>query len=49
VIDHHVLNLHHVRDLPSHVPILDWLFLLVAGVGFSLAGWAISRERTRTG
>src|ERR1700712_617091 len=27
VIDHHLLDLHHVRDLPVHIPIYDWLFL----------------------
>lgn len=43
VIDHHLLNLHHVRDLPVHVPALDWLFLLVGGVGLLLAGWAMAR------
>jgi uncharacterized membrane protein len=30
VIDHHVLGLHHVRDMPTHVPTYDWLFLLLA-------------------
>ena len=39
LIDHHLLNLHHVRDLPAHVPAYDWLFLLVGGVGFAVAGW----------
>ena len=38
IIDHHVLELHHVRDLPSHVPLYDWLFLIIGGVGFILAG-----------
>src|SRR4051812_26315011 len=27
VIDHHILNLHHVRDVPVHLPIYDWIFL----------------------
>ena len=45
LIDHHLLDLHHVRDLPAHVPIYDWLFLLVAGVGFVLVGWRGSRAR----
>jgi uncharacterized membrane protein len=43
VIDHHLLGLHHVRDLPEHVPAYDWIFLLVGGVGFIAAGWALSR------
>ena len=33
VIDHHLLNLHHVRDLPVHVPMYDWVFLAAGGVG----------------
>ena len=45
LIDHHLLKLHHVRDLPVHVPVYDWLFLVVAGVGFVLAGWWGARAR----
>ena len=44
IIDHHILNLHHVRDLPVHVPAYDWLFLAVAGVGFLGAGWMLMRS-----
>jgi uncharacterized membrane protein len=40
VIDHHVLNLHHVRDMPLHVPLYDWLFLSVGGLGLILVGLA---------
>jgi uncharacterized membrane protein len=47
IVDHHVLDLHHVRDLPVHVPAYDWAFLLGAGVGFVLLGWALSREAFR--
>jgi uncharacterized membrane protein len=47
IVDHHLLELHHVRDLPAHVPLYDWLFLLVGGVGFVLAGWVASREHVR--
>ncbi len=43
VIDHLILNLHHVRDLPLHVPILDWLFVIVAGLGFMAIGAALAR------
>jgi uncharacterized membrane protein len=43
LIDHHILQLHHVRDIPAHVPVYDWLFLGVGGVGLLLAGWAMSR------
>ena len=39
VVDHHLLQLHHVRDLPVHLPVYDWLFLGLAGVGFLVTGW----------
>ena len=44
VIDHHLLNIHHVRDMPFHVPAYDWVFLAVGGVGFSLIGLLLARE-----
>ena len=44
LIDHHLLGLHHVRDLPHHVPAYDWLFLLVGGVGFIVLGRFIYRR-----
>jgi uncharacterized membrane protein len=44
IIDHEILGLHHVRDLPTHMPLYDWLFLLIGGVGFLLLGWALSRS-----
>ena len=47
IIDHHLLNLHHVRDLPVHIPIYDWAFLLIAGVGFLLLGAAMARSPRR--
>jgi uncharacterized membrane protein len=43
LIDHVILGLHHVRDLPVYVPLYDWLFLLIGGLGFVLAGWAMAR------
>jgi uncharacterized membrane protein len=43
LIDHEILNLHHVRDLPVHVPILDWLFLLIGGLGFIALGALLGR------
>jgi uncharacterized membrane protein len=43
-IDHHLLNIHHVRDMPFHVPAYDWIFLAVGGVGFSLIGLLLARE-----
>ena len=45
LVDHHWLDLHHVRDLPVHVPLYDWVFLAVGGVGLMLAGVAVSRRR----
>jgi uncharacterized membrane protein len=45
VIDHHLLGLHHVRDLPVHEPLYDWVFLAVAGLGFMLLGWALARRQ----
>lgn len=44
IIDHHLLGLHHVRDLPAHVPLYDWLFLGIGGIGFILLGLALSRH-----
>jgi hypothetical protein len=32
-----------VRDLPAHVPLYDWLFLAIGGVGFILLGWMMAR------
>jgi uncharacterized membrane protein len=43
IIDHHILQLHHVRDLPVHVPLYDWLFLGIGGVAFIALGIALSR------
>lgn len=31
VINHHLLGLHHVRDLPTHVVFYDWAFLILSG------------------
>jgi uncharacterized membrane protein len=43
LIDHHILQLHHVHDLPIHLPVYDWLFLGFGGVGLLLAGWSMNR------
>lgn len=48
LIDHHILDLHHVRDLPVHVPAYDWAFIGIGGLGFILLGWVISRDRRDT-
>ena len=44
LIDHHLLELHHVRDLPTHLPLYDWLFLAIGGAGLLLVGWLLSRR-----
>jgi uncharacterized membrane protein len=44
IIDHHLLELHHVRDLPMHVPVYDWVFLGVGGVLLIVVGWFMSRS-----
>jgi uncharacterized membrane protein len=44
IIDHHLLELHHVRDLPVHMPIYDYVFLLVGGLGFVAVGWLLTRR-----
>jgi uncharacterized membrane protein len=44
IVDHHLLDLHHVRDLPAHVPMYDWLFLLFGGLGLLALGFAL-RDR----
>lgn len=47
LVDHHLLQLHHVRDLPVHVPVYDYLFLAVGGVGFMAVGWLLARGAAR--
>jgi uncharacterized membrane protein len=42
-INHHLLELHHVRDVPVHLPLYDWVFLATLGVGMILLGWWMSR------
>jgi len=44
VIDHHLLDVHHVRDMPFHVPAYDSVFLAVEGVDFSLIGLPLARR-----
>lgn len=43
IVDHQVLGLHHVRDLPVYVPLYDWIFLAVGGLAFIALGWWLSR------
>jgi uncharacterized membrane protein len=47
VVDHHLLQLHHVRDIPAHIPEWDWIFLLFGGVGFLILGTYLSMPRGR--
>jgi uncharacterized membrane protein len=49
VVDHHLLELHHVRDMPVHMPLYDWLFLAFGGVLLIVIGWLLARaDRART-
>ena len=43
VINHHLLQLHHVRDMPEHLPSYDYAFLLIGGVGLMALGWLLTR------
>ena len=45
LVDHHVLGIHHVRDVPVHVPLYDWIFLSAGGVGLLVVGWRLGRSR----
>jgi uncharacterized membrane protein len=47
VVDHHLLELHHVRDLPVHVPEYDVLFLALGGAGLFLIGATLAAVRSR--
>jgi uncharacterized membrane protein len=47
IIDHHLLQLHHVRDMPQRVPIYDWIFLAVGGVGLAVLGWVLLQSETK--
>ena len=49
VINHHLLQLHHVRDIPAYMPVYDGLYLGIGGAGFVLLGHLLSRgERAYT-
>ena len=49
IVDHIILDIHHVRDLPVHVPLYDWLFLLIGGLGLMALGWSLSRGAASAG
>lgn len=36
LVYHHLLELHHVHDVPALEPLYDWLYLLGSGLGFIL-------------
>jgi uncharacterized membrane protein len=40
-INHFVLELHHVRDVPIGNPVYDWVLLAGGGIGFILLGFAL--------
>ena len=46
LIDHHLLELHHVRDLPTHVAFYDWAFIILSGA-LVLFGIALRDGRHR--
>jgi uncharacterized membrane protein len=45
-IDHLILGIHHVRDLPVYVPMYDRLFLALGGVGLIFLGWHLQAGPT---
>jgi uncharacterized membrane protein len=50
IIDHHLLELPHVRALQAHVPAYDWWLLALGGVLLIVIGWLMSRTTdTRRG
>ncbi|HYW49178.1 MAG TPA: DUF2243 domain-containing protein [Gemmatimonadaceae bacterium] len=48
LIDHHLLDLHHVRDLPVHLPAYDWTFLAIGGVALLVLGLVLARDDQRS-
>ena len=43
IVDHRILGLHHVRDLPAYAPAYDWIFLAIGGAALIAAGWWLAR------
>ena len=39
LVNHRLLGIHHVRDMPMHVPMYDWLFLGIGSVGLTALSW----------
>ena len=48
LVDHHLLRLHHVRDVPFPLP-YDLTFLIAGGVLLMALGWGMAREEGRYG
>ncbi|MND06642.1 hypothetical protein D3C83_281290 [compost metagenome] len=48
VIDHQLLGLHHVRDVPN-ATVYNLTFLVVGGVLFIIIGWLVMRAGSRVG
>jgi uncharacterized membrane protein len=46
IISHHLLELHHVRDVPTHVVFYDWSFIAVSGA-LVLIGLALRDGKDR--
>jgi uncharacterized membrane protein len=46
IVNHHVLELHHVRDLPTHMVVYDWAFLILSGA-LILLGLALRDGKSR--
>jgi uncharacterized membrane protein len=44
LIDHQLLGLHHIHDLPGYIAIYDWLFLGIGGVLLIVIGWSITLQ-----
>lgn len=42
MINHHLLHLHHVRDLPVHLPVYDDAFVLIGAFGLIAVGWLLT-------
>jgi uncharacterized membrane protein len=45
ILDHHILEIHHVRDMPVHLPAYDWIYLGVGGLALLILGWFLSHAR----
>lgn len=45
LVYHHVLELHHVHDVPVLDPLYDWLYLLGNGLGFILLYFVLRDPR----